>query len=75
MGTDIHAFVEVDYASDGEPFGELAEVRSFNFGEFFVWQNYDLFDPLRMHGRSVSKRAATAVRTRWASNSDEFQSR
>jgi hypothetical protein len=53
MGTDIHTFVEVDYATTGEPFGASAEVRCFNQGEFFLWHDYDLFDALG-NGRSHS---------------------
>lgn len=46
MGTDIHAFVEIDYSRDSEPFGENAAIRPFNGGEFFLWRNYDLFNAL-----------------------------
>ena len=63
MGTDIHAFVEVDYATDGEPFGELAEIRCFNLGEFFLWHNYDLFDAL---GNGRSRHGPPESVERWA---------
>lgn len=46
MGTHIHAFIEVDYATVGQPFGETAEVRCFNRGEFFIRNVYELFDAL-----------------------------
>lgn len=63
MGTDIHAFVEVDYASEGDPFGETAEVRCFNRGEFFLWHDYDLFDAL---GNGRSRHFPPESVDRWA---------
>lgn len=52
MGTDIHAFVEVDSGGD-EPFGDGADIRCFNRGEFFVPNDYDLLNALG-DGRSRS---------------------
>jgi hypothetical protein len=46
MGTEIHPFVEVDWLTTNPPFGDAADVRCFNLGEFFVWNDYDLFDAL-----------------------------
>ena len=57
MGTDIHPFVEVDYDTAGEPFcGETATVRSFNFGEFFIINKYELFDALGMAAAGIFRR-------------------
>lgn len=64
MGTDIHPFVEVDYYSpDGEPFGEMADVRAFNRGEFFIPNVYDLLDAL---GNGRSRHFPPETVQRWA---------
>jgi hypothetical protein len=60
MGTDIHAFVEVDYGG-GEPFGAGADIRCFNRGEFFIPNDYDLLDALG-DGRSRSLSPADVTR-------------
>jgi len=46
MGTSIHAFIEIDYAENDNPFGDSAEIRSLATAEFFVWNDYRLFDAL-----------------------------
>src|SRR5215471_18611446 len=57
MGTSIHPFIEYDICSDNPaPFcpamdGKL-DLRAFNTGEFFVFNDYELFDALAF-GRSV----------------------
>lgn len=63
MGTEVHAFVEVDYATAGESFGETAEIRCFNRGEFFVWNVYELFDAL---GNGRSRHFPPETVGRWA---------
>src|SRR4051812_48176323 len=63
MGTEGHAFVEVDYATAGEPFGETAEIRSFNSGEFFIRNVYELFDAL---GNGRSRPFPPETVERWA---------
>jgi hypothetical protein len=51
MGTHIHAFLEIDWSSDGDPFAEQGDIFPFNTGEFLVWKDYQLFDALA-NGRS-----------------------
>src|SRR4051812_38390718 len=63
MGTDIHAFVEVDYNTADEPFGELADIRAFNRGEFFIRNVDDLLDSL---GNGRSRHFPPEAVTRWA---------
>ena len=67
MGTEIHAFVEVDHATVGEPFfGELATIRAFNRGEFFIRNVDDLLDAL---GNGRSRHFPPEAVKRWALNS------
>jgi hypothetical protein len=64
MGTEIHAFVEVDYATVGEPFfDEVATIRAFNRGEFFICNVDDLLDAL---GDGRSRHFAPEAVRRWA---------
>jgi len=46
MGTDIHAFIEVDCSSGDRPFESSYEIMSCTYGEFALPQNYRLFDAL-----------------------------
>jgi hypothetical protein len=62
MGTDIHAFVEVDYGS-GEPFGAAADIFCFNRGEFFIPNDYDLLNAL---GDGRNRNFPPAEVRRWA---------
>lgn len=57
MGTSIHPFIEYDIASDNPAPFCLAmdgtfDLRAFNTGEFFVFNDYELFDALAF-GRSA----------------------
>jgi hypothetical protein len=64
MGTELHAFVDVDYDTVGEPFcGETATIRSFNFGEFSIRNSYELFDAL---GNGRSRHFPPESVERWA---------
>jgi len=52
MGTDIHAFLEIDWGSDDyEPFIDEGDIRPFNTGDILLRRNYELFDALA-NGRS-----------------------
>lgn len=42
MGTDIHAFIEIDYSEDGKPFEIEGQVYSFNCGELNLSRDYDI---------------------------------
>lgn len=46
MGTDIHAFIEIDYFEEAEPFSNEDSIRPFNEGELFWWRSYDLYNAL-----------------------------
>jgi hypothetical protein len=63
MGTNIYAFVEVDYDSSDEPFSERAEARCFNRGECYIQNVYELFDVL---GNGRSRHFPPETVGRWA---------
>lgn len=46
MGTRINAFLEVDRGTDDDPFTIEDNIRPFNTGKFFIWNDYALFDAL-----------------------------
>ena len=50
MGTDIHAFVELD-SSDREPFSGTAGIHSVAVGDLWLERDYEIFDALAW-GRS-----------------------
>jgi hypothetical protein len=62
LGTDIHAFVEVDRGR-GDPFGVDADIVCFNRGEFFVPNDYDLLNAL---GDGRSRNLSPDEVPRWA---------
>jgi hypothetical protein len=61
MGTDLHAFVEVD-RGHGDPFGADADIICFNRGEFFIPNDYDLLNAL---GDGRSRNLPPDEVTRW----------
>ena len=46
MGTDIHAFIEIDYSKEGKSFETEGQVYAFNCGELNIPRDYDLFNAL-----------------------------
>lgn len=46
MGTDIHAFIELDYSNKEPAFTDKEQIYAFNFGELLISRDYDLFNAL-----------------------------
>ena len=46
MGTDIHAFIEIDYSEEGKAFEDSEKISAFNLGELLISRDYELFDAL-----------------------------
>ena len=55
MGTDIHAFIEIDLDQSSEPFCKDTAIICFNRAPFSLERNYDLFDALAGARSSRSK--------------------
>lgn len=60
MGTDAHAFIEIDRSSRSPFFCDKSDIVAFNSGELWIERNYDLFDALA-DARS-SRTSASSVR-------------
>ena len=46
MGTDLHAFIELDCSQKESAFTDKEQIYAFNFGELPISRNYDLFNAL-----------------------------
>lgn len=51
MGTDIHAFIEMDWSEEEKTFEQKDQIHAFNFGELLISRDYELFNALA-DGRS-----------------------